>query len=142
MKRIWYNRRKTEAVSPVIATILMVAITVVLAAVLYVMVMGFGGGSSSTPTASVSQLRNLSGNYTCTILSISKNTVKFADTLIVVTPGGTANVHVQPALVGSTTVGAGDWFYVGGLTSGTTYTVTVKYIPTNNAMATFQIAAT
>ena len=34
------NRRKDDAVSPVIATILMVAITVVLAAVLYVMVMG------------------------------------------------------------------------------------------------------
>ena len=33
-------RRKEEGVSPVIATILMVAITVVLAAVLYVMVMG------------------------------------------------------------------------------------------------------
>ena len=39
MKRIW---KETEGVSPVIATILMVAITVVLAAVLYVMVIGFG----------------------------------------------------------------------------------------------------
>lgn len=37
MKRIW---KENEGVSPVIATILMVAITVVLAAVLYVMVMG------------------------------------------------------------------------------------------------------
>ena len=37
MKRIWIEN---EAVSPVIATILMVAITVVLAAVLYVMVIG------------------------------------------------------------------------------------------------------
>jgi flagellin-like protein len=42
-------RKNDEAVSPVIATILMVAITVVLAAVLYVMVLGFGGGES-TPT--------------------------------------------------------------------------------------------
>lgn len=39
MKKIW-TERKDEGVSPVIATILMVAITVVLAAVLYVMVMG------------------------------------------------------------------------------------------------------
>ena len=39
MKLKW----KEEAVSPVIATILMVAITVVLAAVLYVMVIGMGG---------------------------------------------------------------------------------------------------
>ena len=37
MKRIW---KENQGVSPVIATILMVAITVVLAAVLYVMVMG------------------------------------------------------------------------------------------------------
>jgi flagellin-like protein len=42
MKKIWKMRKNREAVSPVIATILMVAITVVLAAVLYVMVMGFG----------------------------------------------------------------------------------------------------
>jgi len=42
-----------KAVSPVIATILMVAITVVLAAVLYVMVMGFGGdGGNETPSGS------------------------------------------------------------------------------------------
>ncbi|MFH0816732.1 MAG: archaellin/type IV pilin N-terminal domain-containing protein [Methanobacteriota archaeon] len=39
MKRVWRKNDK-EAVSPVIATILMVAITVVLAAVLYTMVMG------------------------------------------------------------------------------------------------------
>jgi flagellin-like protein len=40
MKKTWNMRKKNEAVSPVIATILMVAITVVLAAVLYVMVIG------------------------------------------------------------------------------------------------------
>ncbi len=45
------NIRKDDAVSPVIATILMVAITVVLAAVLYVMVMGMtgnGGGATAS----------------------------------------------------------------------------------------------
>ncbi len=42
MKKMWKIRKDKSAVSPVIATILMVAITVVLAAVLYVMVMGFG----------------------------------------------------------------------------------------------------
>ena len=47
LKKSMKNR---SAVSPVIATILMVAITVVLAAVLYVMVMGFGGDpAKSTP---------------------------------------------------------------------------------------------
>lgn len=41
MKKIWKTRKGREGVSPVIATILMVAITVVLAAVLYVMVLQF-----------------------------------------------------------------------------------------------------
>ncbi|MBS3782618.1 MAG: type IV pilin [Candidatus Thermoplasmatota archaeon] len=44
MKRL---NRKEEAVSPVIATILMVAITVVLAATLYMMVGDFGGEGGS-----------------------------------------------------------------------------------------------
>lgn len=43
-------RKDREGVSPVIATILMVAITVVLAAVLYVMVSGLiGGGQTARP---------------------------------------------------------------------------------------------
>ena len=51
MKKMWKMKKSKEAVSPVIATILMVAITVVLAAVLYVMVMGFGSNpDSNRPT--------------------------------------------------------------------------------------------
>jgi len=51
MKRSWIVRKDEKAVSPVIATILMVAITVVLAAVLYVMVTGLiGGGGTGQPT--------------------------------------------------------------------------------------------
>ena len=53
-KRTWCERREDEAVSPVIATILLVAITVVLAATLYVMVIGFGGNSTNqTPVGEV-----------------------------------------------------------------------------------------
>lgn len=60
MKMMRKNWKDRKGVSPVIATILMVAITVVLAAVLYVMVMGFGGESGQAPTASIS--KNASGN--------------------------------------------------------------------------------
>ncbi|MDH7508720.1 MAG: type IV pilin N-terminal domain-containing protein [Methanomassiliicoccales archaeon] len=60
MKKIWKIRRDSEAVSPVIATILMVAITVVLASVLYVMVMGFGGPTTQTPTGSFSSVEKVS----------------------------------------------------------------------------------
>jgi flagellin-like protein len=55
LKRNWIVRKDSEAVSPVIATILMVAITVVLAAVLYVMVLGFGGTSTQAPTTSLAK---------------------------------------------------------------------------------------
>ena len=52
MKKSWIVRMDEKAVSPVIATILMVAITVVLAAVLYVMVTGLiGGGGGTAPPA-------------------------------------------------------------------------------------------
>lgn len=57
MKKSWKNK---SAVSPVIATILMVAITVVLAAVLYVMVMGFGGSNTSNLTGSFSKVEKSS----------------------------------------------------------------------------------
>jgi len=61
MKKIWTVRKDNEAVSPVIATILMVAITVVLAAVLYVMVLGFGTDTSSTPSTTLSDTTITSG---------------------------------------------------------------------------------
>ncbi len=50
MKRVWRKDNK-EGVSPVIATILMVAITVVLAAVLYVMVSDFMDDGDGAPLA-------------------------------------------------------------------------------------------
>ncbi len=50
MKRKSFIRKDEEGVSPVIATILMVAITVVLAAVLYIMVIGLAPSGSVVPT--------------------------------------------------------------------------------------------
>jgi flagellin-like protein len=50
MKRKAFIREDEEGVSPVIATILMVAITVVLAAVLYIMVIGLAPSGTSVPT--------------------------------------------------------------------------------------------
>lgn len=56
MKMMRKNWKDRKGVSPVIATILMVAITVVLAAVLYVMVMGFGGdGGGQAPTVKLTK---------------------------------------------------------------------------------------
>lgn len=60
MKKKALIHRDEEGVSPVIATILMVAITVVLAAVLYIMVINIGGGGpSGMPTGSWGAKKNL-----------------------------------------------------------------------------------
>jgi flagellin-like protein len=74
MKRLW-NIKKKSGVSPVIATILMVAITVVLAAVLYVMVMNMSGNQgTSTPQGSFAS-STTQGNYVnITFGSFSTNT--------------------------------------------------------------------
>lgn len=61
MKKTWTVRKDSDAVSPVIATILMVAITVVLAAVLYVMVLGFGTNTSQTPSTTLTDTTITSG---------------------------------------------------------------------------------
>jgi flagellin-like protein len=49
MRKRMFIRKDEEGVSPVIATILMVAITVVLAAVLYIMVFNLGGTEPVVP---------------------------------------------------------------------------------------------
>ncbi|HVL48242.1 MAG TPA: archaellin/type IV pilin N-terminal domain-containing protein [Candidatus Thermoplasmatota archaeon] len=76
------NRRfrlnRDDAVSPVIAVILMVAITVVLAATVYVWVSGFGASGSQAKNLSLSQgtasnLGAASGSVAYTIVSVSPN---------------------------------------------------------------------
>ncbi|MDI6917223.1 MAG: type IV pilin N-terminal domain-containing protein [Thermoplasmatales archaeon] len=69
---MWKIKNK-EAVSPVIGVILMVAITVVLAAVLYVWVSGFmtAGGGGAAPSAALASPSTSGTNYTVKIISIS-----------------------------------------------------------------------
>jgi len=86
MKKIWRIRKDSEAVSPVIATILMVAITVVLAAVLYVMVLGFGGTSTQTPAATY-QKNTIANGQKITIVSITKTDVPWDDVKIQLSDG-------------------------------------------------------
>ena len=91
-KRSWRKARK-RAVSPIIATILLVAITVVLAAVLYVLISGLTHGPGNTPigsafaagnpTASTCAVGNtyatngcLAGHYIYT-LTIESSTIAF-----------------------------------------------------------------
>jgi flagellin-like protein len=95
MKKIWAVRKDSEAVSPVIATILMVAITVVLAAVLYVMVLGFGGTSTQSPTTSLAK-KTPSPSYGVKyeFVSISKTTSW--DDVTIQLNAGTTTIQWQP----------------------------------------------
>lgn len=64
--------KNKEAVSPVIGVILMVAITVILAAVVYIWVVGFIGGGKSTPTVSMTVMSGVGGDkYIVKIASTS-----------------------------------------------------------------------
>ncbi len=71
MKKMW---KSSKGVSPIIATILMVAITVVLASVLYVLVSGYTGGVGSPPISGALAFRadqsDISGGNVTFVLSM------------------------------------------------------------------------
>lgn len=69
----WLIRSRTEAVSPVIATILLVGITVVLAATLYVMVFGFGANTNTPPVADFTK-SSVTGGFKFVFTPFSKDT--------------------------------------------------------------------
>ena len=73
-----YIRKDDEAVSPVIAVILMVAITVVLAGVLYVWVSGFGGGGTTGISVSATTSDN-NVKYDIEITKVSGGTLRLSD---------------------------------------------------------------
>jgi flagellin-like protein len=100
-----------EAVSPVIAVILMVAITVVLAAVVYMWVSGFTGGQQQAGTMSLTMDSHGAGYYNLTVVSASPS-LKWDD--VRVTMDGTPATFT--ALTGS--VNAGDTLRLTGYPDG------------------------
>jgi len=70
LKKVWAERISRDGVSPVVATILLVAITVVLAAVLYIMAAGMGGLGSTPPPIIAFTPSHTSTEYTWTLTSI------------------------------------------------------------------------
>jgi flagellin-like protein len=101
-------REDEEAVSPVIATILMVAITVVLAAVLYVMVSGLITGPGTTPQVMGVQVQQ-SGDGTNWVVSV------------ISTPTGKAYTTTSWAILrgdGSTNLTATTWSALSYTTHG------------------------
>ncbi len=131
-----YRRKKEEGVSPVIATILMVAITVVLAATLYLMVGNMNTGGTSNAHVGLSAVISKDGtNATVTVSSITGGTVPLNSigVKVIKTDGSIATVTVtlHKANGTKTTFGSG----ATGTLAGAMY-FTFRY---DSSYSTFQL---
>ena len=144
------KRMKDSGVSPVIATILMVAITVVLAAVLYVMVSGFTHSPGTANSAGLNEAQVSSTQWNVTIASVSASNIPLTNLKIVISggnttldgtylmPSGTITPGGAPVKMGTTNyvefgaisgnsatyLSSGDYFLInGGSMSGATITL-------------------
>lgn len=136
-KKIGKMWKDVTGVSPIIAVILMVAITVVLAATIYVWVSGFGGSGSSTPAISCSadntnnKLKIVSADpgISWSDITITASSGSYA----VYTGGGSTNSTTNP----TDTVTAGDYILLYG--SSGNVDITLKYDPTNTIIGTWTV---
>ncbi|MDY6775807.1 MAG: type IV pilin N-terminal domain-containing protein [Halobacteria archaeon] len=121
------NRKRTDdAVSPVIGVILMVAITVILAAVIGTFVLGLGGQVQQNAQAGVSFNQNNDSSVTVTLNSIQR-----ADAIYIQAPNGSVPgnwTSVSQSDVGTsktvTSLGSGDRITVVGEYQGSRNTIT------------------
>lgn len=100
-------RKDEEAVSPVIGVILMVAITVILAAVIAAFVFGLGGNQSAAPTASITAANNPdTGGMDLKIQHKGGDTLKGGDWKLSVVPVGTSPVFITSQAGSALSVGS------------------------------------
>ncbi len=159
MKRMWTIRKDGHGVSPVIATILMVAITVVLAAVLYVMVTGLiGGGTTAPPNVTTGDLTSVSagtwtfqiaaasrseglGQYQLTVLNGTSIAITAQDIENYEGSGVTENTItlVFTDLTADDKLNSGDFFRLSGGDNTSDYTVILTWLPTGNEVGRMEI---
>jgi flagellin-like protein len=92
---MYHKKWNKKGVSPVIATILMVAITVVLAAVLYVMVIGFGGGSAKPTIGFLPPTKESGVLYKMEMSDISPSDTDLAKFKVMVTVNSTTAITAK-----------------------------------------------
>ena len=150
-----YKKRDEDAVSPVIATILMVAITVVLAAVLYVMVIGMseGSGDSAPVGAMASMTADSTTSATLTFSTFAPVPAPM-DVKIILTPNTGTPVELSFPTAptngsfemtytggdavyydmnfGGNAINSGDRITVDGLTPATSYTISIYHYPSDS----------
>ena len=139
--RKWVKNK--AGVSPIIAIILMVAITVVLAATIYVWVSGMGKSGSSTP--SISCIPDHTNNKL--VVTAADPGISWSDISI---KTDTANATINGNSVGTTwtvatsaglsgDVTAGDELVVAGTGVSGNVAITLKYNPTNTIIGTWTV---
>ncbi|MHB8396239.1 MAG: archaellin/type IV pilin N-terminal domain-containing protein [Thermoplasmataceae archaeon] len=124
---------RDEAVSPIIATILLVAITVILASTLYLALGGFfSHTTTATPSVGLSHTNTTTApktagyTYTITLGSPSSNTIAYSATDWVVTIDGTT--YAVGNYVAATSTAAGNWTLgtaLSSTTASTSYYITI-----------------
>lgn len=148
----WVSRwrpKKKRGVSPIIATILLVAITVVLAAVLYILISGLTHGPSSTPIGSNYSLNQpqetTCGANHCYAFEVAAagggidlNDLAFTLTGPVALPAG-ATVTVSELGVAAAsdavyTFSTNSWAFTAGMPSTTVVSSTFTFTLTANAV--------
>ena len=143
-----WRRGKRRAVSPIIATILLVAITVVLAAVLYILISGLGstgskpyqiGFGSGTPSQVTTTYFDTFSISTTSGLTTSLFGLKIV-TATGSSVGGqapatcTADAKTVVSACTTTTTPAGTWY---GILENTNGTVAATFNPTTTAWTTY-----
>lgn len=137
MKSLRKFKKNAEAVSPVIATILMVAITVVLAAVLLVMVMNM---TEDTPPSSATITATADANYLNVTVSVINAPAPASD--ILVKAVNTTNTTVLEGSWSGTQVSNGAIFtaeIIDQLDEGSTYTIQLVYGPNGAVLGSVSV---
>ncbi len=158
--RIRQFRGSFEAVSPVIAVVLLVAITVVLVTVLYFSISGLIERTETTPVVALDfeESSTVTGKYTGGIVSISSK-VELKDVSLTILDAETGESVAITPLTGNSTASAGapgatfnlrfidgglagqldsgDTFFLDGATKGDT--VTLAYIPSGDLLDSYVV---
>ena len=123
--------KKDKAVSPIIATILLVAITVILASTLYLALGGFfTAKTSATPSVALTAASTGTDTWSITISSTSSNTISWSSTSFVITyAGGTYTLSYENAgswYQGTTPSTVPGWANTTASTGATSYIVGIS----------------
>ena len=126
-----------EAVSAVIGVILMVAITVAIAATVYVYVSGMmGTGQEAAPTLTF-QKNDKAAVNTLTVIAADPSDLSWGDIEV----QNSTNATVLNHSFGTNTVTAGTILDITALAGTGAYTIGIRHIPTNTLIGTYSFTA-